>query len=210
MNYCHDEQESITRLKLWWVQWGSIVTWIALAMLIIAVAWNIWNFWQRREAKYAAVLYDQVQQAVHLGDKAMVNRIAVDMEKRYGGTAYAQLTALTAAKELYAVGDTIGAKMQLQWATKYAKNSEFRQLAKLRLASLLLDEQAYEQGLALLAEPESDQFIGIVADGRGDLLAATGKHEEARVAYKRALNLLPQNDIAFRQLIEFKLDELGS
>jgi predicted negative regulator of RcsB-dependent stress response len=153
--------------------------------------------------------YDQVQQAVQSGDKATVGRIASDMEDRYGSTAYAQMTALEAAKALYTAGDTAGAKAQLQWTIDHAKDDEFRQIAKLRLASLLLDEKAYDQGLALLATPESDAFKGVVADGRGDLLAAAGKRDDARAAYKLALDSLPQSDTSSRQLIQFKLDALG-
>jgi predicted negative regulator of RcsB-dependent stress response len=208
MSY-HDEQESIEGLKAWWAQWGNATTWIVLVALIASAGWNGWNFWQRRQAGEAAVLYDQVQQAVNSGDKAMIARVSGDMESKFGGTAYAQMTALAAAKALYMAGDEAGAKAQLQWTIDNAKDDEFKQIAKLRLASLLLDDKAYDQGLALLAEPQSDAFKGVVANGRGDLLAAQGKRDDARAAYKLALDSLPQNDTSERQLIQFKLDALG-
>jgi predicted negative regulator of RcsB-dependent stress response len=146
---------------------------------------------------------------VAAGDKAMVARVATDMEDRYSRTAYAQMTALGAAKALYGAGDEAGAKAQLQWVIDHAKDDEFKQIAKVRMASLLLDDKAYDQGLALLAEPQSDAFKGIVADGRGDLLAAQGKRDDARAAYKLALDSLSKNDSSARQLIQFKLDALG-
>jgi len=208
MSY-HDEQESIESFKAWWAQWGNVTTWIVLIVLLALAAWNGWNFWQRRQAAEAAVLYDQVQQASAGGDKAMLTRVASDMEKRFGGTAYAQMTALTVAKALYMAGDTAGAKAQLQWAADHAKDEEFREIAKIRLASVLLDEKAYDQGLALIPQPDSGPFKGIVADGRGDLLAAAGKRDDARTAYKLALDSLPQSDASERQLIQFKLDALG-
>jgi predicted negative regulator of RcsB-dependent stress response len=208
MSY-HDEQESIEGLKAWWAQWGNAATWIVLVVLLAGAGWNGWNFWQRRQAAEAAVLYDQVQQAVASGDKAQVTRVAADMEDKFGRTAYAQMTALGAAKALYVAGDEAGAKAQLQWAIDHAKDDEFKQIAKLRLASLLLDDKAYDQGLALLAEPQSDAFKGVVADRRGDLLAAQGKRDDARTAYKLALDSLSKSDTSERQLIQFKLDALG-
>jgi len=208
MSY-HEEQESIESFKAWWAQWGNLSTWIVLIALLALAAWNGWNFWQRRQAAEAAVLYDQVQQAVAKGDNALVARIASDMENRYSGTAYASMTALGVAKSMYVAGDTAGAKAQLQWAADHAKDDEFRQIAKLRLASLLLDEKAYDQGLALIPQPDSGPFKGVVADGRGDLLAAQGKHDEARAAYQLALDSLPKSDASERQLIQFKLDALG-
>lgn len=208
MSY-HDEQESIESFKAWWGQWGNATTWVVLIVLLALAAWNGWTFWQRRQAAEAAVLYDQVQQAANSSDKAMLTRVASDMEDRFGGTAYAQMTALGVAKALYMTGDTAGAKAQLQWAADHAKDDEFRQVAKLRLASLLLDEKAYDQGLALIPQPDSGPFKGIVADGRGDLLAAAGKRDDARAAYKLALDSLPKSDASERQLIQFKLDALG-
>ncbi|RAR60095.1 putative negative regulator of RcsB-dependent stress response [Paraburkholderia unamae] len=208
MSY-HDEQESIESFKAWWTQWGNATTWVVLIVLLALAAWNGWNFWQRRQAAEAAVLYDQVQQAASGSDKAMLTRVASDMEDRFGGTAYAQMTALAVAKSLYMAGDTAGAKAQLQWAADHAKDNEFRQIAKLRLASLLLDEKAYDQGLALIPQPDSGPFKGVVADGRGDLLSAAGKRDDARAAYKLALDSLPKSDASERQLIQFKLDALG-
>ncbi|MFP3552673.1 tetratricopeptide repeat protein [Paraburkholderia sp. SIMBA_049] len=207
MSY-HDEQESLESLKAWWAQWGNGVTWIVLVALVAAAGWNGWNYWQRHQAAEAAVLYDQVQQATAGADKAAITRVATDMEDKFSGTAYAQMTALAAAKALYAAGDEPGAKAQLQWAVDHAKDDEFKQIAKLRLASLLLDEKAYDAGLALLNDP-SDAFKGVVADRRGDLLAAQGKRDDARTAYKLALDSLPKNDASARQLIQFKLDALG-
>ena len=74
MSY-HEEQESLENLKAWWAKWGNSTTWIVLAVLVVAAGWNGWNFWQRRQAAEAAVLYDQVQQAVASSDKAMVTRV---------------------------------------------------------------------------------------------------------------------------------------
>ncbi|KVC85571.1 tetratricopeptide repeat protein [Burkholderia ubonensis] len=209
MSY-HDEQESIESLKAWWARWGNLTTWIVLAALVVAAGFNGWNFWQRRQAAQASGLYEQVQKAAASNDKATMARAAADMEDKYGGTPYAQMTTLAAAKVLYAAGDAAGAKTQLQWAVDHAKDDEYKQIAKLRLASLLLDEKAYDAGLALLSGTPIDAFKGLVADRRGDLLAAQGKADDARAAYKLALDSLPKEDMSARQLVQFKLDALGS
>ncbi|SAK86707.1 tetratricopeptide repeat protein [Caballeronia ptereochthonis] len=208
MSY-HDEQESIESVKAWWAKWGNATTWIVLVALVIAAGYNGWNFWQRRQAAEASVLYDHLQQAVNGNDQALVSRVAADMEDKFGGTAYAQMGALAAAKSLYTAGNTAGAKAQLQWAIDHAKDDEYKQIAKLRLALVLLDEKNYDAGLKLLADAPLDAFKGVIADRRGDLLAAQGKRDDARAAYKVALDTLPANDTSARQLIQFKLDALG-
>ncbi|MDR5834100.1 tetratricopeptide repeat protein [Caballeronia sp. LZ034LL] len=208
MSY-HDEQESIESVKAWWAKWGNATTWIVLAVLIVAAGYNGWNFWQRRQAAEASVLYDHLQQAVNGPDQALVARMASDMEDKFGGTAYAQMGALAAAKSLYAAGNAAGAKTQLQWVIDHAKDDEYKQIAKLRLALVLLDEKNYDAGLKLLADAPLDAFKGVIADRRGDLLAAQGKRDDARASYKVALDTLPANDTSARQLVQFKLDALG-
>ncbi|MGS1004122.1 tetratricopeptide repeat protein [Burkholderia glumae] len=209
MSY-HDEQESIESVKAWWARWGDLTTWTLTAVLVVAAAWNGWNYWQRHQAAQASGLYEAVQQAVSSGDKAKIARAASDMEDKYGRTAYAQMTALAAAKALYMAGDTAGAKAQLQWTIDHAQDDAYKQIAKLRLASLLLEEKAYDAGLALLSGTPDDGFKGLVADRRGDLLAAQGKRGDARAAYQLALDALPKEDASARRLVQFKLDALGS
>ncbi|WP_250451671.1 tetratricopeptide repeat protein [Caballeronia sp. ATUFL_M2_KS44] len=208
MSY-HDEQESLESVKAWWAKWGNATTWIVLVALVAAAGFNGWNYWQRHQAAEASVLYDQLQQAANGNDQKLVARVASDMEDKFGGTAYAQMSALTAAKALYAAGDTAGAKAQLQWAIDHAKDDEYKQIAKLRMALVLLDEKNYDAGLKLLADAPLEAFKGVIADRRGDLLAAQGKRDDARTAYKTALDTLPKNDTATRQLVQFKLDALG-
>ncbi len=208
MSY-HEEQESLENLKAWWAKWGNSTTWIVLVVLVVAAGWNGWHFWQRRQAAEAAVLYDQVQQAVSSNDKALVTRVSADMEDKFGGTAYAQMTALAAAKTLYMAGDTAGAKAQLQWVVDHGKDDEYKEIAKLRLSLVLLDEKAYDAGLKLLDDAPLDAFKGLLSDRRGDLLAAEGKRDDARTAYKVALDTLPKSDTSTRQLVQFKLDALG-
>ncbi|WP_248319943.1 MULTISPECIES: tetratricopeptide repeat protein [unclassified Caballeronia] len=208
MSY-HDEQESLESVKAWWAKWGNTTTWIVLVALVVAAAFNGWNYWQRRQAAEASVLYDQLQQAVNGSDQKLVARVASDMEDKFGRTAYAEMSALLAAKSLYMAGDTAGAKAQLQWAVDHAKDDEYKQIAKLRLALVLSDEKNYDAGLKLLADAPLDAFKGVIADRRGDLLAAQGKRDDARAAYQTALGALPPNDTSARQLVQFKLDALG-
>lgn len=209
MAYDLEEQEQLESLKAWWRQYGNIVTWVVIAALLVYAAWNGWNFWQRKQAGEAAMLYEQVVKAAEASDTARVKRAASDLEDKFGKTAYGPMSALMAAKVLYEGGDLASAKQQLQWAIDHA-DGEYDHLARVRLAGVLLDEKAYDQGLALLKETPPPAFVALYADRRGDLLAAQDKRDDARTAYKQALEKLPVTEAAMRQLIQFKLDALGA
>lgn len=209
MSSYHEEQEQIENVKAWWKQYGNYVIWTLVVIMLAYGGWNLWRYYERKQAVEAGVLYGELETAVDAKDKAKVARIASDMESKFSGTPYAQMTALLAAKTLADAGDTASAKAQLQWAASNAKDDEYKQLAKLRLAGVLLDEKAYDEALKMLDNPPAP-YAALFADRRGDVLVAQSKVADARTAYKLALDKLDKQDSGMRQFVQFKLDALGA
>ena len=208
MAYDLEEQEQIDTLKSWWKQYGNLVTWLVIAGLAAFSGWSAWNYYQRSQAAQAGQLYDEIGRAVAAKDNARVLRGAADMRDKFGRTAYAEMAALLAAKVAFEANDLNGAKAQLQWVVDNGRDDEYRALARIRLAGVLLDEKAYEEGLKVLSGPVPAAFAGAVADRRGDLLMAQNKVAEARSAYQEALQKSDAKSPG-RQLIQLKLDAIG-
>ncbi len=209
MAYDHEEQEQLATLKAWWDKNGNLVTWLVAAALAAYAAWSGWNYWQRSQAAKAAVLYEEVVKAVDAKDMDKVARASADMKDRFSGTAYAQMAALAAAKAAFDANDLKTAKAQLQWVAENGRNEEFKAIARIRLAGVLLDEKAYDDGLKVLSADFPEQFAAQVADRKGDLLFAMNKIDDARTAYQAALDKTEVKNPA-RQLIQLKLDALGA
>jgi predicted negative regulator of RcsB-dependent stress response len=207
MAYDLEEQEQLDAIKAWWKQYGNLVTWILIAVLGTYAAWSGWNLYQRNQAGQAAQLYDELQKAVGAKDVAKVLRAAGDMEEKFGRTTYAEMSALAAAKAAFDANDLKAAKAQLQWVIEHG-DEEYKALGRIRLAGVLLDEKAYDEALKQLAAELPAQFRGVAADRKGDVLVAQNKLEEARAAYRSALDLTDQRSSA-RQVIQLKLDALG-
>jgi predicted negative regulator of RcsB-dependent stress response len=208
MAYDLEEQEQIETLKSWWKQYGNLVTWLLIAALGAYAAWSGWNYYQRSQAAQAGQLYDEITRAVTAKDTARVLRGAADMREKFSRTAYAEMAALTAAKAAFDANDLNGAKAQLQWVVDSGRDEEYRALARLRLAGVLLDEKAYDEGLKVLSADVPVAFAGALADRRGDLLMAQNKVAEARAAYQEALQKSDAKSPG-RQLIQLKLDAIG-
>jgi len=83
-----------------------------------------------------------------------------------------------------------------------------KDVARLKLASVLLDEKSYAEAMALLDAAHPDSFTGLYADLKGDVLIAQGKNEEARAAYQQAFEKSDAKS-PYRNLIQMKLDALG-
>lgn len=207
MAYDLEEQEQLATLKAWWNQYGNLVTWLLIIALAGYAAWSGWNYYQRNQSAQAAQLYGELQKAATVKDNDKVQRAASDMTAKFGRTAYAQMAAFVAAKSAFEANDLNAAKTQLRWVIDNG-NDEYKAIAKIRLAGVLLDEKAYEDGLKLLADDFPEVFAGTVADRKGDILVAQTKIEEARAAYQLALEKTDEKNPA-RQLIQLKLDAIG-
>ena len=207
MAYDLEEQEQIATLKAWWDKYGNLTSWVLIAGLAAYSGFTGWNYYQRTQAAQASALYDELQAAVGSKDNAKVLRAAGDMESKFGSTAYASMSALVAAKSSFEANDLKSAKAQLQWAAEHG-GDEFKAVAKVRLAGLLLDEKAYDEALKVLAGEVAPQFAGSVADRKGDILVAQNKLVEARAAYQAALDATDKKNPG-RQLIQLKFEAIG-
>ena len=208
MAYDLEEQEQLATMQAWWARYGNLVTWLLIAALAAYAGWSAWTYYQRSQSTQAGQLYDELQRAVVAKDNSKILRAATDMQEKFPGTAYAQMSGLVAAKATFESGDLKGAHAQLQWVAGHAADEEYRALAKVRLAGVLLDEKAYDDGLKLLSTEFPPAFAGVVADRRGDLLAAQNKLTEARSAYQMAMDKMDAKNPG-RQLIQLKLDAIG-
>ena len=207
MAYDLEEQEQIATLKAWWEKYGNLTSWVLIAGLAAYSGWQGWNYYQRNQAGAASALYDELQNAVQAKDNAKVLRATADMQKNFAQTAYASMTALTAAKHAFDNNDMKTAKAQLQWAIEHG-GDEYKAIARVRLAGVLLDEKAYDEALKVLAAETPPKFAAAVADRKGDVFVAQNKLAEARTAYLAALNASDKKSPG-RQLIQLKLEAIG-
>jgi predicted negative regulator of RcsB-dependent stress response len=207
MAYDLEEQEQIANFKAFWNRYGNLISWVLIIALGGYAAYNFWNAHQRTQAVEASALYDQLVTAAEGGDNAKAQRYAADIESKYASAPYAQMAALAAAKAAFDANDTKAAKTHLQWAVDHG-NDEYKSVARLRLAGVLLDEKAYDQALAALNGDILPQFAAEAADRKGDVLAAQNKLAEARAAYQAALEKMDAKHPG-RQLVQIKLDAIG-
>lgn len=208
MAYNLEEQEQIDALKGWWSDNGKLVMVAVIACLLTIAAFQGWRYYRAQQADRAAALFSQLDQAQRASEHKKVRDIAAQLIQNYGSTHYAGMAALSAAKSSFETGEMDDARKNLQWAIDKAREEEMRDIARLRLAGVLLDDKKYDEALKLLSEKATDSYAPLYEDRRGDVLTAQGKHAEARSAYQLALEKSEPNS-QYRQLIEIKLDALG-
>lgn len=217
-HYDLEEQEQLDEIKAWWKLYGNLVTNILLAIALTVLAWQGWNWYQKRQAAEASAIYAVLEQAVQAKDTPRINNVAGELTEKYGRTEYATLAAFLAARHSFDSGDLKTAKVQLSWVVENGRN-EARDVARLRLASVLLDEKAYDEAIKQLDAEHAPVFDAMFAELRGDVEAARNQAAAARSAYKAALDVLTAKAKADgtseaprtpqRELLQQKLDALG-
>ncbi|HYH41400.1 MAG TPA: tetratricopeptide repeat protein [Burkholderiales bacterium] len=208
MAYDFEEQEQIDAFKAWWTQYGTIAMLAVIACFLTIAAFQGWRYYRAQQSERAATLFTQLDQAERANEHKKVRDIASQLIGSYGSTHYAGMAALSAAKAGFETGELDDARKNLQWAMEKAREEQMRDVARLRLAGIFLDEKKYDEALKLLSTKPGDAFVALYSDLRGDVLAAQSKNAEARVEYQAALDKSDPGS-QYRRLVELKLDALG-
>ncbi len=204
-----EEQEKVEELKAWWRQHGGFITAIVLAVALAFAGWQGWRWYQASQASQASVLYDTLAKAAQTNDAKALRDAAGTLVENYPRTLYASMGALVAARYYFDRNDLKTAKAQLQWVIERAPSEDFKHLARLRLAAVLLDEKAYDEALKLLDAKPGPAYEAQYAALRGDVLLAKNQAAEAKAAYQLALEKSDKKDGAFQESVRMRLEALG-
>jgi predicted negative regulator of RcsB-dependent stress response len=204
-----EEQEQLAELKTWWKLHGNLIVSVIVAAALAIAGWQAWRWYQANQAAQAGALYDSLARAAQAGDAKALRDASGSLVENYPRTLYASMGALVAARFYFDRNDLKNAKAQLQWVMEKSPTEEFRDLARLRLAAVLLDEKAHDEALKLLDAPHGASFDAQYAALKGDVLVAKNQAAEARAAYKLALEKAAKQDGAFRDSVRMRLEALG-
>lgn len=206
-SYDFEEQERIAELKGWWEDNRLYV----IGAVVLAVAayggWLGWRWWSARQAEEAAAMYKPVAEAAKGKDVKKIAAAAQPLISSHPDSFYASESALLAAKAAFDSGNLEEARKQLEWALAHGV-AEHRGVARVRLASVLMEQKKYDEALKVLDGNSDPAFAAAVADVRGDVMLAQGRIDEARAAFKLAAEKAePRNPV--KNIAETKLNALG-
>ncbi len=204
-----EEQEQLAELKAWWRQHGNLIVITIVAAALAFSAWQGWRWYQASQAGQAAGVYESLVRAAQTADAKALRDAAGTLIESYPRTLYASMGALVAARFHFDRNDLKAAKTQLQWVVDKSPSEDFRELGRLRLAAILLDEKAYDEALKVLDAKHGPAYEAQYAALRGDVLVAKSQPAEARAAYKLALEKATKEQGAFRETVRMRLEALG-
>jgi predicted negative regulator of RcsB-dependent stress response len=209
--YDLEEQEQLSAMKAWWEKYGNIIATTAAAIALVVLAWQVWSWYQRSQNDKATAMYAEVFLAAQAGDTTKLQQAASQLTTEYPGHLQASLGALLGAKADIDKKDNKSARVKLTWVIEHTKEVLIKDLARLRLASLLLDEKSYDEALKQLEGGVTQELAPRFAEMRGDVLIEQGKPDAAKLAYKQAIEKFPATTegTTLKTVVQTKLDALG-
>ncbi len=208
MDVYETEEHQIETLKKWWKENGVS----AIVGLVVGiggiVGWRSWEGYQESRAINASFAYQQVVDIMAGGDQAQAQRIGEQLIAERPDSAYSAMTALLFAKVSMAEGDLGEARQFLQWVVAHTNVEEVKQIARLRMTRLFLQENRLDEAMGLILNSDSGDFGAAFEEIRGDILIKQGDIAGARSAYTQAIDSLVTT--GNRDLLQMKIDDLGS
>lgn len=203
------EQEQVELLKNWIKQYSFVI----LSGVVIAfIAISGWRYWQQRQNKlliHASAVYDEMlTKRVQNNPEATLVQ-GQKLLNHYPSTPYGQMAVLMLAREATLKKNYKEAETHLQWVLKQSSISSIRQIARLRLARVLITTQKPEEAIQVLQKIEDKNFNGLTNEIKGDAYLAMKNNALARQAYQQALIELP-NAESIRPLLQMKYDNLST
>lgn len=203
------EQEQIELLKNWIKQYSLV---IILGVLIAIAGISGWRYWQQRQnniLNHASAIYDEMLTMRAQNDHAATLIQAKKLFRHYPQTTYGQMAVLMLAYDEVLKKNYPEAKVQLNWVLDHSKIQSIRQIARLRIARILIAEKNPQSALDTLKKVDDKSFNGLIDEVRGDAYVALNDNNMARQAYQRALSELPNSEV-IRPVLRMKYDNLAT
>jgi len=164
---------------------------------------------QLKESESASRLYAEVEFALKQQRMSQAQNLLQEMDNNFSGSPYQQQSHLAMAKLHMDSLDYDNAIIQLEFIMENAIDESFEHIARLRIARIMVEQDELDGALTLLnsvsASPiaYAPYYEGI----KGDIYAAQGQLEKAKVAYLLALDSLEPGNFDF-DFIKMKSDQI--
>lgn len=181
------DEERVEAIRRWWHANGAAVIVGLLLGISALVGWKLWTDYRQTQAENASQLYMAMIQANTQQQAERAEGYARQLLEEYRNTPYAASAAFELARQAVANDDLPVAKAHLNWVLAQAKRPDTEQIARLRLARVLVASGDGTQALAVLSSDFDRGFSSLVEELRGDAYRQLGQLEQARAAYDRAI-----------------------
>jgi predicted negative regulator of RcsB-dependent stress response len=203
------DDEQLEAVKHWFKDYAPWLTGGALVGAAVFFGIQYFHKYTNDRDLKAAAEFSAMTAALQTNDRAKSRRTAEGLIKDYSSSPYADQAQLTLARLDVDENQLDKAVAPLTLVMNDSKDTELRQIARLRLARVLTDQGKTEEAVKLLADPIPAAFAAPYHEVRGDAYLARKDIPHAVTEYQQALAAADMGGIN-ASLLELKLQDLGA
>jgi predicted negative regulator of RcsB-dependent stress response len=181
------EEEQIEAFRAWWKEYGAYVIGGVVLGGLVLFGINYQGSARLAAQQEASTLYDQLTDEVVDGDLEAAEALASQLAEEYSNTAYVAQSKLAMARLYMDENRDEDAASTLRSLIELDGVDELKQIARLRLAKVLLYQGKADEALQVVDQSQTEAFAARFAEVRGDAHTQLEDFEAARAAYQDAL-----------------------
>ena len=195
------EDQQVEAIKQFWKDHGTSLILGAVLGLAGLFGWQYYSESQMETKEAASISYQDALETLVADDNAGPISALIESGEVSG---YSDLASLIAAKPAADKGELEVAASYLSKVATNGSDESLKQVAAVRLARVQLALEQHDKALATLDIAKDEAFVAQVEETKGDIFAAQGNFDKARMAYSSALEKNTNN-----RLLQMKLDNLA-
>ena len=173
------------------------------------LGYHYYSSYENGRALKAAAQFTELSAALQADDHPKSRRLAEGLIDDYARTPYADQAQLALARLAIDDGKPEAGIAPLRQVMDRSKDSELRQIARLRLARLLTDQGKADEAIKILSEGTPGAFAARYHEVHGDALVAKKDFSGAAREYTAALAAAEAGGIE-AALLQLKIQDLGA
>jgi len=184
--YDMTDREEAEMLKKWWHNYGKK---IAIAIIIGSILGFGWHFWRDQQvalSENASTLFDKISVAMGENQQELVAKFSAELIDQYPKTVYATMASFFLAQTFVNKKQYDSALTKLNWVLLHSHVDRFKQIARIRIARILIFQNKPQLALEKLTIVNDNTFQPQIDEVKGEIYKVLKEPELAKKAYQAA------------------------
>jgi len=203
------EAEQLEAIKAWWQRHQRVIGWMLFVVLLSITGYRYWYWHAEKITRQASQSYERLMAASSAKEDQAIEAYSKILIKEYPKTVYADAAELVLAKHWVSQEKWDAARKVLEHVAFHATMPALQQVARIRLARILIEEKEFDKALGYLNDMNSSVYKPLIDELKGDVYAATGRDQEANVLYREALDETKTQGVG-NLFLDMKINELAA
>jgi len=202
------EKEQIEQIRSWWTVYGGYVILGVAAGALLLFGINYYQNSKLQSQLDASSLYQELTDYVVDGDLDDAEVVAGRLHAEFSDTPYSAQAKLAIARLYMDKNRDQDAADALQELLAGSSGAELKNVARLRLAKILLYQDKAQEVVDLLEGQENTAFAAAYGEVLGDAYAALDRIADAQAAYQQVLMDPQAQGTVDQRLVQWKALDL--